>query len=119
MEAAHVEIAEGPRGLGMPILMRRGPFTTLPFEPAGDRRFRRNETLRVQAVLAPAGSARVRLLDRNGRPMNVPVSAKESDAEGVHWVSGDVVLAPLAAGEYLVEIASDSERVVSAFAIVG
>jgi hypothetical protein len=39
----------------------------------------------------------------------VPVTLTERDEEGVHWIVADVTLAPLAAGDYLVEVAAVRE----------
>lgn len=119
MDSVHVDLAAETRALGTPVLFRRGPFLTLPFEPAADRRFRRNETLRVQAPLASAGAgAKVTLRDRSGKPMAIPVAARELDADDAHWVVGDITLAPLAAADYLVEVEAAGQKVVTAFTIV-
>jgi hypothetical protein len=70
--------------------------------PTADRRFRRNETLRVQTALAPgAGVLKMTLLDRNGRPMSLSVATREVDGRA-HWAVGDLTLAPLAASEYVI-----------------
>lgn len=119
MDSVYLEVDGKPQVLGRPILLRRGPFTTLPFEPAADRRFRRNQTLRVQASLSGSGAgARITLRDRTGKPINIPVAARETDADGAHWIAGDITLAPLAAAEYLVDIEAGGEKVVAAFMIV-
>ena len=73
----------------------------------------------MQAPLTgPAGQVRVTLLDRTGKALNIPVNARELDADGVHWVAGDVPLAPLAASEYLVEVEAGGTKLLTAFVIV-
>ena len=54
------------------------------------------------------------LLDRNGAKTIVPVAAGERTdaATGQRWLTADITLAPLAAGDYVVELtmASGSEQ---------
>ena len=46
------------------------------------------------------------LLGRNGQPLAVPVALGERDENGTRYVTGEIVLAPLAVGDYLVEVAA-------------
>jgi len=89
--------------------------------PAADGRYRRTERATVEAVLAegavPAGA---RVLDITGKPLNVPITARvRADADGVRWLVGDVTLAPLAEGDYVIELeaAKDTARERKLFAI--
>ena len=65
-----------------------------------------------------------RVLDRAGQPLQVPVTVGErlDEATGQRWITADVVLAPLAGGDYAIEIEvvgrSKSQRVVSAIRVV-
>jgi VWFA-related protein len=98
--------------IGAPILLRRGPATGNRFEPTADLRFRRTETLRVRVPnRGGAAQATWRLLDRNGSEMQVPVGAV-ADAADPGWLAGELSLAPLAAGDYVIEVsvAVGSER---------
>lgn len=91
-----------------------GPFGTPSFDrgqappsmrAAASPQFRRTERIRVRwPVLADVGTITTRLLGRDGIPIDVPVQltmAKEGD-RGVAVV--DLNLAPLTAGEYLLEV---------------
>lgn len=111
--------------LGRPLVLRRGPSTGIKFEPTADLRFRRNERIRVEAsATPPGGTITGRLLNRIGQALEVPVAVSERpDPSGAFgWVVGEVALAPLAAGDYGVELAverdGDTQKIVMAFRIV-
>ena len=109
--------------LGQALLFRRGPFTGPSFQAAADARFRRQERIRVQVpATGVPGDVTARLLGRNGQPIEVPVTASvESSAEGQSVVA-ELGLAPLAPGDYAVEInigsGGQTQKVVTAFRIV-
>jgi hypothetical protein len=103
---------------GGAVLIRRGPTTGNREVPTADRRFRRSEQLRVElpTVSAPMTA---RLLDRTGKPLGVPVAANVRDeADGSRWQTAQVALAPLAAGDYIIELASDGKRTLVGFRVV-
>ena len=59
-----------------------------------------------------------RLLDRAAQPLQVPVTVGERvDAEtGQRWITADITLAPLSAGDYAIEIilqGPQQERVIT------
>ena len=64
---------------GGAVLFRRGPTTGNRDGPTADRRFRRNEQLRVELPTVSEPMA-ARLLDRTGKPLAVPVTANVRDA---------------------------------------
>jgi hypothetical protein len=114
----------GETGL-QPLLFRRGVTTGNRLLPAADLRFSRTERLRLEIPADPSvkpGAGRV--LDRAGQPLQVPVAVGErtDDATGQRWITADVVLAPLAGGDYVIEVelveASKSQRVLSAIRVV-
>jgi len=126
-ETLRVVVPEWPKpgalAIGQPQLFRRAPFTGRAFAPAGDLRFRRLERLRVEvSVLGPMSSGEVRLLDRAGNPLNVPVASATRDEAGAKVVSGEVVLAPLGVGDYVLETTvtqgATTQKVLTAFKIV-
>ena len=87
------------------LLYRRGPFTANREVPTADLRFRRSEHLLVEMPIGAAGDVSARLLDRNGKPLPVPVaSSVRDDADGSHWQTARLALAPLTVGEYLIEV---------------
>jgi hypothetical protein len=62
------------------------------------------------------------MLDRAGQPLPVPVAlTTRTDPGGTHWVTADVTLAPLGAGDYVVETSfttgSGEEKVVTAIRV--
>ena len=109
--------------LGQPSLFRRGPFAGLEWAPVADLRFRREERVRIEAAIVGAAEpASARLLDRTGSPLPLPVASSERQEGGARIVSGEVALAPLTAGDYILEIAvgsgSAARRALAAFRII-
>jgi hypothetical protein len=63
------------------------------------------------------GSARI--LDRTGKPLPIPLIATvRDDRDGSRWQSTELALAPLAAGDYLIELSSGEKRTLVAFRVV-
>ena len=86
---------------------RRGPGTGRLFVPTADPRFRRTERLIVETPLVTSGATvAARLLNRAGQPMAVPVTLSERLDESLQLrvAVAEVALAPLAPGEYIVEV---------------
>jgi VWFA-related protein len=101
-ETVNITVADAA-GAGA-LLVRRGPATGNREAPTADPRVRRNEQVRVE-VPGSGSPATARLLDRTGKPLNVPLTvATRSDADGTVWNTAQLVLAPLSPGEYLVEV---------------
>jgi VWFA-related protein len=89
------------------VASRRGPGTGRVFEPTADPRFRRTERLILDVSrLADDIVVTGRLLNRNGQVMQVPVvvSQRQDDRWQQVVASAEISLAPLAAGEYVLEI---------------
>jgi VWFA-related protein len=89
------------------LLFRRGLATANRWLPTADPRFSRIERLHLEIPAAPdvkPGTGRV--LGRNGQALKVPVTVGERTDEpsGQRWITADVTLAPLAAGDYLIEV---------------
>ncbi len=113
----------GP-GLAQPLLLTRGPATANRLAATADRYFTRNERIRVDLPVAPGVKiAGARLLDKNGVQLRPAVtsSEREDDASGQRWVSADLALAVLGAGDYAIEIALNdagtSRKVITAFRV--
>ena len=109
--------------LGQSLLFRRGPFTGAGFQPTADLRFRKAERVRVDVPLVgPVDAIAARLLDRRGQPLPVPVATSQRDEGGVRLATAEVTLAPLALGDYLVEVSTRrgdrQEKVLAAIRIV-
>ena len=88
------------------LAMRRGPSTGLAYVPTADPRFRRTERLRIEIPVGSEGyTGTGRLLTREGQalPLVVTVSTRTDTTQTRNFVVAEVVLAPLAAGEYVLE----------------
>jgi VWFA-related protein len=100
------------------VYSRRGPLSGTRDTPTADLRYRRSERIHVD-VPSVASAPAARLLDRTGKPLSVPVaSATRADADGARWITADLSLAPLAAGDYLLEVSAGSARTLVPFRIV-
>lgn len=119
-DIARVVVPAIGSGLGEAVLWRRGPFTGVQYLRTADPRFRRTERLRFELATTAAGMASARLLDRDGKVLLVPVQVTErADESGqFRWIVADATLAPLAPGEYAVEVALGDARQVTAFRLV-
>lgn len=109
-DVLRVSLPDSPSASGA-VAVRRGPTTGNRDVPTADLRFRRSEQLRVE-VPAPAAELDARLLDRTGKPLPVPViTAARQDADGTRWQTAQVALAPLAPGDYVIELAGRASGV--------
>jgi hypothetical protein len=94
---------------GEPLLFRLSSATGAP-RPAADFRFNRTERVRLEAPLAAGARAGTgRVLDRTGKPFEIPVAISERDGDGMHWLVADVNLAPLSNGDYGIELTAERE----------
>jgi VWFA-related protein len=112
-----------PSRLGDPVVLRRGPYSGPGFQPTADPRFRKAERIRVDvSAAAVPGSVTARLLDRKGLALPLAPSVGDRDEGGLHLLTAELALAPLAPGDYLVELAARfgarEERVFVAIRIV-
>ncbi|MBY0495316.1 MAG: VWA domain-containing protein [Cyanobacteria bacterium] len=89
------------------LASRRGPSTGLAYIATADPRFRRTERLRLEVPLAGDGfTGSGRLLTREGQatPLIVSYSSRSDEATKQPFGVADVTLAPLAEGEYVLEL---------------
>jgi hypothetical protein len=107
------------------IASRRGPSTGLQYVATADTRYKRTERIRFEVPrLASDGTVSARLLGRNGLPLplDVALSDRVDDATKIRYAVADITLAPLAQGEYVLEVAvakdGKTERAVYGFRIV-
>lgn len=93
------------------LASRRGPSTGLAYIPTADPRFRRTERLRIEVpVLGEGFTGAGRLLTREGKPLEVVANfSSRVDAEGQHFAVAEAILAPLAAGEYVLELSLEKD----------
>jgi hypothetical protein len=94
---------------GVPLLFRRGPATGNRYLPAATFLFSRTERLRIE-IPVPAGATpgEGRMLDRSRKPLPVAVALIARSDAGQSWIVADVTLAPLGAGDYVVEVEFNS-----------
>jgi hypothetical protein len=106
-DTARVALGRAPRGLSEPLVWRRGPTTGPRYVQTAGTRFRREDRLRLEFATRLDGASQARLVDRTGSPLQVPVASSaraDADDEGLRWVVADVTLAPLATGDYEIEL---------------
>jgi VWFA-related protein len=109
--------------LGDAIVFRASPAGTSPLRPAADFQFRRTERVHVEwPIRGTLGRRDARLLNRTGQPLAVPVTVTEREADGRRALAADLQLAPLADGDYVIELtaggAGEPERRYVAIRIV-
>jgi VWFA-related protein len=104
-ETVRFALPPAPQAAGA-VLIRRGPATGNKEVVTADLRFRRSEQIRVEVPAPGTGSVSARLLDRTGKALALPVAAAVRDeADGSRWQTAQLALAPLAAGDYVIELA--------------
>jgi hypothetical protein len=108
-----------------PLFYRRGPTTANRQVVTADLRFSRADRAHLELpVAADVKPGTGRMLDRTGQPLAVPVTVGERTDEttGQRWITADVTLAPLAPGDYIIELGTTEKtgevRVVSGIRIV-
>ena len=113
-----VKLPAAPQSSGA-VFIRRGPSTGNKEVPTADLRFRRSERLRVE-VPSAVDVTSARLLDRTGKALTaIPVAPNtRTDANGTRWATAELQLAPLAPGDYVVEVVAGDTRTMAAFRIV-
>jgi hypothetical protein len=97
-----------PKGLlGDPLLFRGTSPANM--RPAGSVQFRRTERIQVRwpATGLPE-RVEARLLGRDGVPLELAVAAASREENGVRYAIADLNLAPLTAGEYVLEMSADA-----------
>jgi hypothetical protein len=119
-DTVRVVIPDRGSALGEAVLWRRGPSTGIQFVRTADPRFQRSERVKLELASAASETVVARLLDRAGRPLQVPVRVSErTDApSGLRWIVAEATLAPLAPGDYAIEVAAGDAKQVTGFRLV-
>jgi len=113
-----ITVPASPQATGA-VFFRQGPSTANRAVPTADVRFRRSDRLRLEVPSSANDAVTARLLDRTGKVLPIPVTASvRDDADGSRWRVADVVLAPLAPGDYLIEMTAGAERLLQPFRVV-
>ncbi|HKC57994.1 MAG TPA: VWA domain-containing protein [Vicinamibacterales bacterium] len=119
-ETARVVVPRTLPALGDSLLWRRGTSTGPQYVITADPRFQHSDRIRVEIPTSAAGTPGGRMLDRFGKPNQVPVKVSERQDESTEfrWIVADAVLAPLAPGDYAIEVTLGDAKQVTAFQLV-
>ena len=118
MESVRVSLAAAPIANGA-VLMRRSVTTGNQAMPTADLRFRRTERISIEIPTTSTDAGTAQLLNRVGQAMSIPVTAAiRDDADGSRWRTAQLALAPLAAGDYVVEQSGGAETTLTAFRVL-
>ena len=109
--------------LGDPTPYRATPAPTSPIRAVADFLYRRTERVHIEWPLLDAVDKReARLIGRNGLPLPLPVTLSERSDNGQTVIAADLTLAPLAPGDYAIELSvtqgANSERGHVAFRVM-
>jgi hypothetical protein len=125
VDSMRFTVADEGTAVGRPRLRRRGPTTGMEYVVTATPVFQRTERLRIEVpVLGAADKVSAELLDRNGKPIPVPVqtSVRPENGGGLQWATAELALAPLAVGDYvvrtIVERGNTRQELVTAFKVV-
>jgi len=114
-ETVRLAVTPAPDSSGAIFVRRTGSREA----PTANLQFRRNEQVRVEIPTASSDQPSARLLDRNGQPLAVPVTAAvRDDADGSRWHTAQLALAPLAPADYIIELTAGSNKSIAAFRVV-
>jgi hypothetical protein len=101
-----LDVMPAPAALvGEPVVYRAGASPRAPLQPMADLQFRRTERVHVEwPAQRTMDNRSARLLNRRGEalPIEVPVTEKPDGPGFV--IAVDVALAPLAQGDYVIEL---------------
>ena len=120
VDTARLVVAKDLPALGDSLIWRRGPSTGPQFVSTADPRFQHSDRIRIEIPTSASGMATARMLDRSGKPNQVPVVVTERQEQGTsfRWIVAEAVLAPLAPGDYAIETTVGSAKQVTAFQLV-
>ena len=106
--------------LGEAVFWRRGPSARAPYEETADPRFRRVERMRLELPTASEEEATVRLLDRQGRPLqtNADITQRPDPSSLFQWLVVEAPIAALAPGDYAIEVTQKERSRVTAFRVI-
>ncbi len=102
--SAHAEAREAAPG--EPIIFHRGPLTGNVQQRSSAREFSRTDRLHLEMLPGDATGWTGALLDRTGKTLPVPIATgdRTDAATGQKWLTADLTLAPLGAGDYAIEL---------------
>ena len=114
LESVRISLPLAPLTTGA-LFVRRGITTGNQPMPTADLRFRRTERVTVEVPTTSSEAGTAQLLDRAGKPMAIPTTAAiREDADGSRWRTAELALAPLAPGDYVIELTAGVEKMLTA-----
>ena len=117
-DTARVIVSAQPSSVGEAVMWRRGQATGPRYVKTADPRFQRSDRMRMEFATSATG-ATARLLDRAGKPLQMPVQLTErTDTDGIRWIVADVTLAALAAGDYAIEVTAGGAPQITGFRVI-
>ena len=119
-DTTRVTVPKTLPALGDSLIWRRGPSTGPQYVVTADPRFQHSDRIRVEIPTTVSGTASARMLDRSGKPNQVPVTVTERQDAGdrFRWIVAEAVLAPLAPGDYAIEVTLADAKRATAFQLV-
>ncbi len=117
-DTARASVPAQPPVLGEPVVWRRRPATGPAYFRTADPRASRTDRLRFELATTAAGEPTAALLDRTGKPLAVPLQVAVRDDAGVRWITAETAIAPLAPGDYAVEVKLGDATRTTAFRVV-
>jgi VWFA-related protein len=120
VDTARLVVPKDLPALGDSLIWRRGPSTGPQFVITADPRFQHSDRIRVEIPTSVSGTPTARMLDRFGKPNQVPVIITERPEPSTQfrWIVAEAVLAPLAPGDYAIETTVGNAKQVTAFQLV-
>jgi len=88
------------------VAYRATPSPRSPLRAVADSQYRRTERAHFEWTIGASAldDRTARLLDRRGQPLPLGVTLSEREVDGRRVIAGDVNLAPLSEGDYVVEL---------------
>ncbi len=118
MESTRISLPASPGSAGS-LFVRRGVTTGNQAMPTADLRFRRTDRIVVELPTPSNDAGTARLLDRMGKALAIPIAtAIRDDADGTRWRTIQATLAPLAPGDYVIEVTAGAEKTLTAFRVL-
>ena len=117
-ENARVTVASEAPAIGDAVVWRRRPSTGPAYFRTADPRASRTDRLRFELATGATAAPSAALLDRAGNPITVPLQVSTRDEAGTRWIVVDATIAPLAPGDYAVDVKAGEATRTIAFRVV-
>jgi VWFA-related protein len=109
-EATDTIAVTRPSGVFGAAMLFRLPLPNV-VRPAASPQFRRTERIQIRwPLLKSIDSPVAQVLGRDGKPIDLAVTLSQRDEAGIPLLVADLNLAPLTAGEYIIEVRAGETR---------